>query len=148
MFGKMDEIPVLNLRNAPMEVASCSEVAMARLLEVTDHQKIEKWVQIPKALFVFLVMPGDPESGAFYIYDRRAREWWWVDFEDEKFGGYSVSDFDRLVRECWFLDLVEQPRLLTGKEQWIVTHGSRPQRRGDPSIVNNLDQADRNATFR
>jgi hypothetical protein len=97
---------------------------------------------------VFLVVPGDPESGAFYVYDRRSKVWFWLDFDDENFGGYTVRDFDSLVRECRFLDLVEQPRLLTGKEPWIVTHGSRPQRSGDRSIANNLVQADRNATFR
>jgi hypothetical protein len=84
-------------------------------------------VQFPKALFVFLVVPGDPESGAFYVYDRRARVWYWVDFEDEKFGGYSVSDFDGLVRECRFLDLVERPALLTSRTPWIVRPGARPE---------------------
>ena len=86
---------------------------------------------------MFLVVPGDAESGAFYLYDRRVQVSYWVDFDDEKFGGYTVSDFDRLVRECRFLDLVERPRLLTGREPWIVTPGSRPQRTGDatPSMV-------------
>jgi hypothetical protein len=73
MFGKMNVIQVLDLRNGPAEVADCSERAVARLLDATDHPKIEKWVQFPKALFVFLVVPRDPESGAFYVYDRRAR---------------------------------------------------------------------------
>ena len=129
MFGQMNVIEVLNLRNAPAEVANSSEAAVARLLDVTDHPKIEKWVQFPKALFVFLVVPGDPESGAFYVYDRRGKVWYWVDFEDEKFGGYSASDFDLLVRECRFLDLVERPHLLAGRDRWIVESGSRPQRR-------------------
>ncbi len=131
MFGQMNVIEVLDLRNAPAEVAKSSEGAVARLLEVTDHPKIEKWVQFPKAVFVFLVVAGDTESGAFYLYDRRAQVWYWLDFNDEKFGGYTVSDFDRLVRECRFLDLVERPQLLTGREVWIVTPGSRPQRSGD-----------------
>lgn len=128
MFGTMNVIAMLDLRNTPAEIANSSEGAVARLLDVTDHPKIEKWVQFPKALFVFLVVPGDTESGAFYVYDRRARVWYWLDFDDEKFGGYSASDFDRLVRECRFLDIVEQPQLLTGKTSWIVTAGSRPQR--------------------
>jgi hypothetical protein len=131
MFGTMNVVAVLDLRNAPTEVVKSSEGAVARLLDATDHPKIEKWVQLPKALFVFLVVPGDPESGAFYVYDRHAWVWYWVDFDDEKFGGYSVSDFDRLVRECRFLDLVEQPRLLTGQAPWIVAPGSRPQRSAD-----------------
>ena len=128
MFGKMNVIPVVDLRNAPNEVASFSDGAVARLLDVTEHPKIEKWVQFPRGLLVFLVIPGDPESGAFYVYDRRARTWFWVDFEDEKFGGYTVTDFDRLVRECRFLDIVERPHLLGGKNQWILEPGLRPQR--------------------
>lgn len=131
MFGTMNVVAVLDLQNAAAEVANSTDGAVARLLDVTDHPRIEKWVQFPTALFVFLVVPGDPESGAFYVYDRRARVWYWVDFDDENFGGYSVSDFDRLVRECRFLDLVAQPRLLTGKAPWIVTPGSRPQRSAD-----------------
>ena len=129
MFGKMNVIPVVDLRNAPDEVVRCSDGAVARLLDVTEHPAIAKWVQFPKALFVFLVVPGDPESGAFYIYDRRARIWFWVDFEDDKFGGYTAGDFDRLVRECRFLDIVERPHLLPGKNRWVVEPGSRPQRR-------------------
>jgi hypothetical protein len=127
MFGTMNVIPVLDLRNAPAGVANSSDGAVARLLDVTDHPKIEKWVQFPKALFVFLVVPGDPESGAFYVYDRRSGIWFWVDFDDDKFGGYSVGDFDRLVRECRFLDVVERPHLLTAKNRWIVEPGLRPR---------------------
>jgi len=128
MFGTMNVMEVLDLQNAPGEVPNSTDGSVARLLDVTEHPKIEKWVQFPKALFVFLVVPGDPASGAFYVYDRRRRVWYWVDFDDEKFGGYSISDFDCLVRECRFLDIVEQPQLLTGKASWFVTAGSRPQR--------------------
>ncbi|HJT68642.1 MAG TPA: hypothetical protein VJ731_00505 [Terriglobales bacterium] len=124
----MNAIRLLDLQNAPDKVADSSEGAVGRLLELTDHAKIEKWMQFPTALFVFLLVPGDPESGAFYVYDRCARIWYWLDFDDQKYSGYTISDFDQLVRECRFLDLVEQPRLLAGKEPWFVTAGSRPQR--------------------
>ena len=128
MFGKMNVVPVVDLQNAPDEISRCSDGAVKRLLDVTEHPKIEKWVQFPKALLVFLVVPGDPESGALYVYDRRSRVWFWLDFDDEKFGGYTVGDFDCLVRECRFLDIVERPDLLAGKNQWIVEAGVRPQR--------------------
>jgi hypothetical protein len=128
MFGKMNVIPVIDLRNAPDDAGRCSDGAVKTLLVVTEQPKIEKWIQFPKALFVFLVVPGDPESGAFYIYDRHSRVWFWLDFEDEKFGGYTVSDFDKLVRDCRFLDLVERPHLLSGNNRWVVEQGLRPQR--------------------
>jgi len=77
MFGTMNVMEVLDLQNAPGEVPNSTDGSVARLLDVTEHPKIEKWVQFPKALFVFLVVPGDPASGAFYVYDRRRRVWYW-----------------------------------------------------------------------
>ncbi|HET8924393.1 MAG TPA: hypothetical protein VFN26_15510 [Candidatus Acidoferrum sp.] len=124
----MNVVSVVDLGRTPEQVSGSVEEAVARLLDVAEHPKIEKWIQFPKALFVFLVVPGDPESGAFYIYDRQARIWFWLDFEDEKFGGYTVSDFEKLIRDCRFLDLVERPHLLAGRNRWVVQPGFRPQR--------------------
>ncbi len=127
MFGQMNVIRILDLRRLAPEDGSSVDSAVARLLEATDHPKIEKWIQLPQAVFVFLVVAGDPESGAFYVYDRRTRVWFWVDFEDDKFGGYTVEDFERLVRECRFLDLVEKPLRLTGPSRWLIRSGTCPE---------------------
>jgi hypothetical protein len=127
MFGEMSVVPIINLRHTPEDVGGSVDGPVALLLDVTEHPIIARWVQFPKALFVFLVAEGDPESGAFYVYDRGSRVWLWVDFDDEQFGGYTVSDFDRLVRECWFLDIVERPQLLASKERWFVQPGLRPR---------------------
>ena len=127
MFGQMNVLPIVNLQDAPKEVGCSLERAVGKLLEVANLRVTTKWVQFQKALLVFLMVPGDPESGAFYIYDRRLRIWFWVDFEDEKFGGYNTADFEHLVRECRFLDIVESPQLLRSKDQWIIQAGSRPR---------------------
>ena len=127
MFGGMNAIPVLDLRSAPEEIANSADRAVARLLEVTDHPRIERWIQFPKAVLVFLVVAGDLESGAFYVYDRQAKVWYWIDFNDDQFGGYAVADFDRLVRECHFFDIVEQPSVLVKKSGWVVQFGGRPR---------------------
>jgi len=127
MFGKMNVVPIVDLRDAPEEVGGSLEAAVAKLLDVTEHPAIQKWVQFPRALLLFLVVPGDAESGALYVYDRRTRIWFWVDFEDEKFGGYTVNDFERLVRECKFLDIVERPHLLRKRAHWMIQSGTRPQ---------------------
>jgi hypothetical protein len=125
MFGEMNVIPIADLRHTQEEMGGSVDGAVAKVLDVTEHPNIAKWVQFPNALFVFLVVPADPESGAFYIYDRRARVWFWLDVEDEKFGGYTVSEFDRLVRDCRFLDIVEHPQLLPSQERWVVQPGLR-----------------------
>lgn len=142
MFGRLNVVTVEDPRHVQNQSNDSADEAVARLLDATEHAKIEKWVQFPKALFVFLVVPGDPESGAFYLYDRRAQVWYWIDFDDEKFGGYSIRDFDCLVRDCRFLDLVEEPRRITGSERWIVTARSRPQRthHGAERVPSSLEQ--------
>lgn len=130
MFGEMNVVRVIDLRHTPEDVRDSVDGAVARLLHVADYPTVAKWVQLPRALFVLLLVPGDPESGAFYVYDRRLRVWYWVDFEDDKFGGYTTADFERLVRECRFLDIVEHPHLLAAKHGWIVESGLRPRSRG------------------
>lgn len=126
MFGEMNVVPTLDLRESSAGAHGSLEWAVASLLDLTEHPEIKKWIEFPKALFVFLMNSGDPESGAFYIYDRCSRIWYWVDFNDEKFGGYTTGDFERLIRECRFLDIVERPNLLRSQTPWVVQPGLRP----------------------
>jgi len=126
MFGPMNVTPITDPHQERKTVGESLEQAVAQLLEITEHPAITRWVQFPKSLLLFLTMPGDPESGAFYVYDRRSGAWFWVDFEDEKFGGYNTSDFEQLVRACSFLDLVERPDLLRCQTPWTIQPGCRP----------------------
>jgi hypothetical protein len=123
MFGQMNVEPLLRLQNDQGKPAPDLESAMARLLEVTEQPKVVRWIQFPAAVLVFLVVPHDPESGAFYVYDRKRGTWFWVDFEDNKFGGYNEADFERLVMESHFLRLVEKPWLLECDGKWFVQPG-------------------------
>ncbi len=100
--------------------------AVGKLLAITDGAEIARWVQFPRALLLFVVVPGDPESGAFYVLDRKSGTWYWVDFEDDKYGGYSLADFDCLMHGCHFARLMEQPRLLDTC-RWHVTPGVGPE---------------------
>ena len=131
MFGQMNVDPILRLHDVPGKPAPDLESAVARALEATGQPKAVRWVQFPSAVLVFLVVPGDAESGAFYVYDRRSGTWFWVDFEDNKFGGYNEADFERLVKESHFLRLVEQPWLLECDGKWYVQPGDRLRCRFD-----------------
>ena len=90
MFGKMNVVPIINLGVAHEKGGSLDK-AVERLLALAEYPAIAKWVQFPKALLLFLVVPEDSESGAFYVYDRCSRVWSWIDFEDENFGGYNIG---------------------------------------------------------
>jgi hypothetical protein len=124
MFGPMNVNPLIRIRPGGPDDRSDLDRAVSSLLDQTDHPEIVRWVQFPTAVLLFLVIPGDPEGGAFYVFDRKSGTWFWVDFDDQKYGGYAISDFEDLVKRTHFLRLVEQPGLLECGGQWFVQPGT------------------------
>jgi hypothetical protein len=118
MFGHMKAEPILKVTpGCPVEGA------VVILIKATDEAQAVRWIEFPAAVLVFVIITGDPQSGAFYVLDRKSRTWFWVDFEDEQYGGYSIGDFEALVRDCDFLSLVERPGLLRGGLRWLLQPG-------------------------
>ena len=124
MFGCVNIEPMLHLHDGSGKPAPDLDSAVAQLLQLTEQPQVVRWLQFPAAVLLFLVVPDDPESGAFYVYDRKRGTWFWVDFEDDKFGGYNIADFERLVKQSHFLRLVEQPWLLECDGKWFVQPGN------------------------
>ena len=124
MFGQMMVEPVVQISPDPN-----LETAVAALLEATDTAEIVRWFEFPASLLLFLLVPGDPESGALYVLDRKNGTWYAVDFEDEQYGGYSVAQLEMLLNECNFLGLVERPGLLRTGLRWVVLPGQLPEAR-------------------
>ena len=121
MFGNVTAKPLCRL-----DAGKDLEVAVAELLATTEYPQIARWIQFPTGVALFLLVPGDAESGAIYVYDRRDGVWYWVDFQDQKYSGYNLADLDVLLEQCCFLRLVEDPRLLRDRK-WFVTPGRPPQ---------------------
>ena len=116
MFGHMKA-------QAIVRVGTCStEQAVQILQKQTDNAKPVRWIEFPRAILLLVVVPGDQNSGALYVLDRKTGTWFWIDFEDEQYGGYSASDFDLLVKEYDFLSLVERPGLLR-TPGWLLEPG-------------------------
>lgn len=65
--------------------------AVATRIEVADNVEVVRWIEFPNSVLLFLLVPGDPESGTLYVLDRKHGTWYSVDLEDHQFGGYSVS---------------------------------------------------------
>lgn len=124
MFGQMMITPIV-------EVAPDTEIeqAMAALLRATEQAEIVRWIEFPASLLLFLLVPGDPESGAVYVLDRKQGTWYVIDFDDQQYGGYSASQLEQLLSQCQFLDLVECPRLWRTGLNWSVEPGTRPAAR-------------------
>jgi len=121
MFGELKVSKILSLTR--METP---DQAAAKLLEFADYPIILRWFQFPTALVVFLAHTDTPDSGAVYVYDRKHCAWFWIDFADQNYGGYSPSEFDLLIEQCHFFQLAESPALLTSPVRWLITPGQAP----------------------
>ena len=117
MFGHMQAQPMLT-KEAPS-----TDEAVAALLAITENAQPERWIEFSASALLFLSVQGDPESGALYVLDRKTSTWYWVDFNDQQYGGYSVSDFELLIHEYDILSLVERPGLLKAAPGWILELG-------------------------
>ena len=122
MFGRMTVEPVVQI-----DPGVDLQTAVATLLKVAESVEIVRWIELPASVLLFLLVPGDPESGAAYVLDRKNGTWYAVDFEDEQFGGYSVSQLEELLNDCKFLDLVERPGLWRNGLRWMVMPGKLPE---------------------
>lgn len=124
MFGRMMVTPIVQV-GADADL----QAAITALVRAAEQAEIVRWIEFPASVLLFLLVPGDPESGAVYILDRKQGTWYAVDFDDEQFGGYSVSQLEQLLRECQFLALVERPGLWRAGLSWCVEPGKPPEAR-------------------
>jgi len=122
MFGRMMIEPLVRV-----DPGADLQSAIAALVKLTETVEIVRWIELPASVLLFLLVPGDPDSGAVYVLDRKKGTWYAVDFDDEQFGGYSVSQLEMLLKECNFLDLIERPGLWRAGLQWVVLPGMRPE---------------------
>lgn len=115
MFGRLSfTVSVQTGRSEPLDFS------VAKLMQTTEGAEIRRWVQFPRALLLFVMVRGDPESGEFFLLQRKSGTWYRIDFEDQKYGGYSELDFECLMSACRFARLVERPALLETCEWWVV----------------------------
>lgn len=121
MFGRMTTKAILTVGS------QCDSAAAVRsLVEAAEQVKVVKWIEFPDSLLLFVMVPGDANSGAVYVLDRKPGVWYWIDFEDSQYGGYSLAELERLLDECSLLTLVERPGLLRSGLNWFVEAGKAP----------------------
>ena len=121
MFGRMSVDTSLSV-----EPGSSALTAVRALVERAEGVKVIKWIEFPDSILVFLMVPGDITSGAIYVLDRKSGVWYWIDFEDSHYGGYSREEFERLLSEGNLLTLIERPGLLGSGLKWVVECGQVP----------------------
>ena len=73
---------------------------------------IAHWVEYDKGVLLFIMVPGDKRSGAFYVYDRKLGNFWLLEPKDGVFGGYSIREMPQKIRQFRLLDFAENPARL------------------------------------
>jgi hypothetical protein len=43
------------------------QTAIAELIKVAENVEIVRWIELPASVLLFLLVPGDPDSGAVYV---------------------------------------------------------------------------------
>jgi hypothetical protein len=103
--------PILTLGDLGLDRSVGLDQASRGLAERSEAQ-ILRWVRFPAGALFFTLVPGDPESGAVYVFDRKDGVFYYVDFNDQKWGGYSLAEFEVLERRCRLTLLAQRPWLL------------------------------------
>ena len=121
MFGRMSVGEIVSVERG------CDPLAAVRsLLERAERVKVTKWIEFPDSILVFMMIPGDMTSGAIYVLDRKSGVWYWIDFEDNHYGGYSREEFEQLLSEGKLLSLIERPGLIGSGLKWVLECGQVP----------------------
>jgi hypothetical protein len=71
-----------------------------------------RWIQMPAGVLLCVTVPGDPRSGACYLYERRQGLFHCLELPGEDNGQLSTEDFDRLLRRFRLTDFARRPRKL------------------------------------
>ena len=75
--------------------------------------QIKKWIDYAKGALLFVMVPDDPESGMFYVYDRTRQTFWMVDLAGtSRYGGYRLDEFEHLAQANGLKALAQNPQRL------------------------------------
>lgn len=75
--------------------------------------KVVRWLDFAKGALLFLMVPGDSESGTFYIYDRDRAAFYPLSLPIERrYGGFREEEFESLAKAFDLVALARNPRAL------------------------------------
>ena len=114
-------IPILTLKDLGFEGTVSLDQASRGLAERSEAQ-IVRWVQYPAGALFFILTQGDPSSGAVYVFDRRNGVFYFVVFNDQNWGGYSLAEYEVLERTHRISRLAQRPWLLNRRRESAKTN--------------------------
>src|SRR5215470_4678314 len=70
-----------------------------------------RWIEMPQGILILQMAPGQPNSGAIYLYDRRQHVFYLLCFDGED-DHLTLEDFNQLLSEYDLLRFAEHPSLV------------------------------------
>jgi hypothetical protein len=70
-----------------------------------------RWIEMPNAILLLQMVPGEPHSGAAYFYDRRQQVFYLLCFDGAD-DNLTLEEFEHLLSEYNLLRYAEQPGLV------------------------------------
>ncbi len=67
-----------------------------------------RWIEMPLGVLILQMVPGRPDSGAIYLYDRKQQIFYMLGFDGED-DNLTLEEFNDLVAEYDLLRFAEQP---------------------------------------
>jgi len=97
MFGQMMVNPVCAARPRRRSADSDSHTNKGR-----RKRRNRSLDRVAGVGLLFLLVPGDPDSGAVYVLDRKKETWYVGGLRGRTIRRYSVSQLEVLFRDCNF----------------------------------------------
>jgi hypothetical protein len=76
---------------------------------------VARWIQGPRGLMLLPMVPGNPASGAIYVFDRERGDWYMLCFDDGLDDQFTPERFDETFAEYDLFRYIDQPGLLSEK---------------------------------
>lgn len=70
-----------------------------------------RWIEMPQGILLLQMVPGQPDSGAIYLYDRQMQVFYMVGFDGPE-DNLTVEEFNQLLSEYKLIRYAEQPSLI------------------------------------
>jgi hypothetical protein len=71
-----------------------------------------RWIEMPKGILLLQTVPGDPQSGAIYLYDRARQIFYFGVFEHGSDSNLTTAEFEQLVVDYDLIAAASNPSAL------------------------------------
>jgi hypothetical protein len=70
-----------------------------------------RWIEMPQGVLILQMVPGRPDSGAIYLYDRKQQVFYMICFDGPD-DNLTLEEFNQLLAEYDLLRFAEHPKLI------------------------------------